>query len=257
MLAAAARQQRIIGAIMLREAQTRYGKSTLGYLWAFIEPISHVAVMSFVYWAINRQSPVGSSVLVFFVTGVLPYFLFQKVSLHLGNAVRANRQVLRLPAVTPLDLVAARAVLEGLTWVAVAAVLFGGLAAAGRARAPDQPLVCAAAAFVTFALGFGVGLMNAVLMTLWPSWARAYPTVTRPLYHFSAIFFFIDHIPPHLRDWLAWNPLVHAVQWFRVGYCAEYGSTVLDCGYLVRWAIATVVLALCLERLAQRRLIGA
>ena len=257
MFLALSHQRRVISAIVLREAQTRYGKSSLGYLWAFIEPVTHVAVMSFVYWAINRQSPVGASVLVFFVTGVLPFFLFQKVALHLGNAVRANRLILRLPAVTPFDVVAARAILEGLTWITVATLLFAALIAAGRARPPDQVMVCAAAAFVTFSLGCGVGLMNSVAMTIWPSWARAYPTLTRPLYHFSAIFFFIDHIPPHLRWWLSWNPLVHAVQWFRVGYYSEYASLVLDREYLIKWAIATLVIGLCLERIAQRKLVMA
>lgn len=247
-------QWRTIHSIMLREMQTRFGKSRLGYLWAFIEPISHVTVMCLVYWAINRQAPVGASVVVFLVTGVLPYLLFQKVALHLGNAVRANRLLLRLPMVTPLDAIIARAVLEGLTWVTVSTVLFVVLVLAGLARPPDQLTVCAAAAIVTFGLACGIGLMNSVLMTLWPSWTRIYPTITRPLYHVSAIFFFIDHIPPNLQYWLSWNPMVHAVQWFRVGYQNEYASMILDQDYLLKWAVATVVLGLCMERLSQQKL---
>lgn len=213
--------------------------------------------MSIVYWAINRQAPVGTSVVLFFVTGVLPYLLFQKVALHLGNAVRANRQVLRLPMVTPLDTVIARAMLEGITWVTVAVLLFSALTIVGKAQLPDQPLVCAEAAIATFALGCGIGTINAVLMTLSPSWARVYPTITRPLYHFSAIFFFIDHIPQTLRYWLSWNPMVHAVQWFRVGYQSEYFSLVLDRQYLLEWAIASMLIGLCLERVSQRKLYAA
>jgi hypothetical protein len=37
-------RSRMIGALLLREARTRFGRSSLGYLWAVIEPVSHVAV---------------------------------------------------------------------------------------------------------------------------------------------------------------------------------------------------------------------
>jgi len=247
-------RRRVIVALLLREAQTRFGKTRLGYLWALIEPISHVAVMSLVYWAINRMAPVGASVVLFFVTGVLPYFLFQKVALHLGGAVRSNQKLLRLPLVNTMNLVVSRAALEGLTWIVVSALIFFALITTGRAEPPEHPGACMVAAAAAFGLGCGVGLVNAVLMPIWPSWVQIYPTVTRPLYHFSAIFFFIDQIPSYLRDWLSWNPMVHAIQWFRQGYRDDYASTVLDEIYLLKWIAVTLLLGLCMERLAQRRL---
>ncbi|WP_376092754.1 ABC transporter permease [Roseomonas sp. CCTCC AB2023176] len=251
-VAGARTASRVVGALFLREMKTRFGRSRIGYLWAVLEPISHVAVMSFVYWAINRRAPVGDNVILFFVTGVLPYFLFQKTAQHLGGAIRGNHLVLRMPLVTGLDLVVARALLEAATWVAVVLLIFGFLILSGRAALPEQPLVCALAAFVTFAFGFGVGTINAVLMTVWKSWVLIYPMLTRPLYHFSAIFFFIDRIPANLRDWLSWNPLTHAVGWFRVGYVEAYGSVTLDPAYLIKWTVGAVIIGLCMERAAQR-----
>jgi len=232
---------------------SRFGRSRFGYLWALIEPISHVAVMSVVYWAINRQAPVGDNVILFFVTGVLPYFLFQKTALHLGGALRGNQLLMRLPLVSGMDIVVARALLEGATWLVVLTIILSAMILGGRAPLPNEPLVCAAAAVMTFGLGFGVGLINAVLMTIWKSWVMIYPTITRPLYHFSAIFFFIDRIPADLRDWLSWNPMMHAVQWFRAGYMTDFASAALDRGYLLKWVVATVLLGLCLERVTQRR----
>ncbi|MGK7869897.1 ABC transporter permease [Falsiroseomonas sp. E2-1-a20] len=247
-------RSRMIGALLLREARTRFGRSSLGYLWAVIEPISHVAVMCFVYWTINRQSPVGPSVLLFFVTGVLPFFLFHKVALHLGAAVRGSQKVLRMPFVSPIDMVVARAVLEALTWVVVAAILFGALLALDLAEMPVAPETSALAALVTLALGIGVGLVNATAMALWGSWVQIYTMATRPLYIFSAIFFSIDQVPSTLQYWLSWNPVLHAVQWFRAGFRGDYATPVLDEVYLLGWVVATWFIGLCMIRVARPRL---
>ncbi|WP_159349896.1 ABC transporter permease [Roseomonas harenae] len=250
---AIANQRRIVGAVLLRESRTRFGRTRLGYLWALAEPISHVMVMSIVYWAINRRAPVGDNVILFFITGVLPFFLFQKTARNLGGALRGGQTLLRLPLVNGMDLVMARALLEAVTWVCVTFIILGFMVVSGRAHMPDHPLICAAAAVATFGLGFGIGLVNAVLMTMWKSWVMIYPMITKPLYHFSAIFFFIDRIPADLRYWLSWNPMMHSVQWFRQGYITEYASVTLDPDYLLKWAIASILLGLCLERVTQRQ----
>lgn len=257
MAAAAGEQRRIIGTLVLHEAQTRFGRTQLGYVWALIEPMLHVGLMSLVYWAINRRAPVGESVVLFFVTGVLPYFLFQKTALHLGNALRSNRQLMRLPLVNAMDLIIARAILEAVTWTAVACLIFGTVILAGRGSLPDSPATCLAAALATFGLGFGVGLINAVLMARWKSWVSIYANATRPLYHFSAIFFFLEYIPYYLQEWLSWNPLIHAVQWFRLGYRADYATSMLDVQYLMYWVVGSITLGLCLERVMQTRVTSA
>jgi len=245
---------RIIGALLLRESKTRFGRSRLGYLWALLEPISHVAVLCFVYWTINRQAPVGPSVMLFFVTGVLPFFLFHKMALHLGGAVRGSQKVLRMPFVAPTDMIAARAVLEGLTWVVVAVILILILMALDLAEPPAEPATAALAALVTFGLGLGVGLVNASAMVLWNSWIHIYGMVTRPLYIFSGIFYSIDQVPSGLQYWLSWNPVLHAVQWFRIGFRADYATSVLDERYLLSWVFGSILLGMCLARVARPRL---
>lgn len=249
-----ARRRRMIGALILREARTRFGRSRLGYIWAIIEPASHVAIMSFVYWAINRQAPVGPSVIMFFATGVLAYFLFHKVALHLGSSVRGSQKVLRLPFAEATDMVVARAILEGLTWVIVAGIVLSAMVAFGLAEWPVEPEVSALAALVTFGLGLGIGMINATAMTLWASWIRIYATLTRPLYIFSGIFFSIDQVPSSLQYWLSWNPVLHAVQWFRLGFRADYATAVLDTGYLLSWVVGSILLGLCMMRVARPRL---
>lgn len=245
---------RVIGALLLREAKTRFRGSSLGYFWAVLEPVSHVAVLAFVYWAISRQSPVGPSVLLFFVTGVLPFFLFHRVAMQLGASVRGSQKVLRMPFIAPVDMVVARAVLEGLTWVVVTCILVFALLALELAEPPADPATAALGALVTFGLGMGVGLVNASAMVLWTSWIQIYGMITRPLYIFSGIFYSIDQVPSGLQYWLSWNPVLHGVQWFRLGFRADYTTPVLDELYLLSWVAGSFLLGLCLLRATRPRL---
>lgn len=241
-------------ALLLREAKTRFGQSRIGYLWALIEPLSHVAVMCVVYWAINRRAPVGPSVVLFFITGVLPFFLFHKVALQVGGAVRGSQKILRMPFVSPVDMIVARAILAGLTWVVVISILVLLLLVLEVMEPPAAPETAALAALMTFALGTGVGLVNATAMALWNSWVHVYTVATRPLYIFSAIFFSVDRIPSSLQYWLSWNPVLHAVQWFRTGFRADYDTPVLDRAYLVGWVLGSLLLGLGMLRAARPRL---
>mgnify|MGYP003368142079 CR=1 FL=1 len=247
-------QARVVWALILRETQTRFGDTRLGYVWALIEPIAHVAILSGLYKLLQRSAPVGT-LETFFITGIMPFFLFNHTASRLSRALSANFMLLRLPPVTALDVMAARAILQGVTWVVVFLILLIGLTLMGKGLWPAHPEVCALAALVTFFLGCGVGMINAVLNGLFKSWDRVYTALTRPLYLLSGIFYVVDYLPEQARRALSWNPLVHAIEWFRTGFFRNFTSLTLDPQYLITWAVGSMFLGLCLERVFRSRII--
>ena len=56
------------------------------------------------------------------------------------------------------------------------------------------------------------------------------------------------------RDTLAWNPLLHAIDWFRAGFFVDYQPHWLDRRYLLMAAVLSVLIGLALERGLRRRL---
>ncbi|ANY16292.1 ABC transporter permease [Bordetella pseudohinzii] len=246
-------QARVIAALIYRETRVRFGGTRLGYLWALIEPILHVAVLSTIYVVWGRQSPLGN-LQMFFITGIMPFFLFSHTSSRLARAITSNTQLLRLPAITNMDVIFAKALLQGLTWIAVFGILLFLAMLGDKLILPENLETCAAAAFFTFMLGFGVGLINSVLNMMFKSWEHLYSAVTRPLYLLSGVFYLVDALPDKARAVLVYNPMVHAIEWFREGYFANFSSLTLDRSYLIEWAIASTVLGLCLERAMRRRL---
>ena len=46
--------RRVIGALVLRELLTRYGRNNIGFLWLFVEPMLFVMIITAV-WAATRS----------------------------------------------------------------------------------------------------------------------------------------------------------------------------------------------------------
>lgn len=254
---AAVTQAEVLGALVLRETHVRFGVTRLGYLWVLIEPVAHALGLSILYYLMGRRSPVGGSVATFFMTGLLPFFLWSKTSKRLITSFISDRPLQLMPIVTRLDILVSRALLEGAAWLAVATIMISLLVAYGFSDWPqDIESLCAATA-VTFLFGFGVGAINATLAALLRSWQNIFSIITRPLYLASGVFYLVDHLPHAARNVLSWNPLVHAVEWFRSAFYPSYTTMILDKHYLLQWAIAAFVIGLVAERLARRRVSSA
>lgn len=246
-------QADIVGALVLRETHTRFGRTRLGYVWVLIEPITHAIGLSVVHYTLGRRSPLGGSMALFFMTGLLPFFLWSKVSHRLVSAFTSDRPLLNVPVVTNLDILCARALLEGATWLVVSTILISILVAIGFSDWPIEFESLCGVVSATFLLAVGVGSINATLTALLQSWHNVFYIITRPLYLASGIFYLVDQVPASAQRFLVWNPLVHAIEWMRISFYPAYTPMTLDRAYLVQWAVGTCVLALVLERIARRK----
>jgi ABC-type polysaccharide/polyol phosphate export permease/tetratricopeptide (TPR) repeat protein len=248
-------QGRVIHALIIRETRTRFGDSRLGYGWALIEPILHIVLLSAVFSLLMRgRPPIGAHFFVFYYTGLVPFHVFVHTSTSMMHGVTSNGSLLQLPPVKPFDVILARGLLEFATDLVVAVVLLAGFAAIGIPAMPGDLWGAATALIVTALLGCGVGYINAVLQTLFRSWDKLWNNATRLLYFFSGIFYVPGMMPDWARDILAWNPLLHAIDWFRAGFFAAYQPHWLDRRYLTVIALIAVMFGLALERGLRRRL---
>jgi capsular polysaccharide transport system permease protein len=246
-------QMRVIGALILRETRSRFGRSQLGYLWAIAEPLGYVLLMSLLLSAINRHAPFGNDAALFFATGILPYFLFSNLVKSVSAAFDANEALLTYPIVKPVDTLFARGVLEIATSALVMIVMFTGLMVVSKAPGPASIQVLVVAMFGLALLGFGIGALNAVVGRFLSSWRQIYDTITRPLMLVSAVFFPLDSLPPTLRDAVALIPVAHGVELFRVGYYPGYRSAALDVGYVLTAGLVLSLVGLAAERAARMR----
>ena len=254
-LAALQTQLRVIHALIVRESRTRFGESRLGYGWALMEPVLHIVMLSLVFAVMMRgRPPIGNEFFIFYYTGIIPYQLFVHTSSAMTYAITSNLPALQLPLVSPFDLIIARGLLELVTDILVAIILLAGFGILGFGVLPHDVPALTASVLAIWLFGCGIGFINAVFNAFCKGWDKIWVQLTRTLYFCSGIFYVPGMMPDWVRDILAWNPILHAVDWFRSSFFAEYEPHWLDRSYLAIVAAVTLLAGLGLEREARRHL---
>jgi capsular polysaccharide transport system permease protein len=201
------------------------------------------------------RPPIGEEFFIFYYTGIIiPYHMFVHTSSSMTYAIAGNGSLLQLPLVGTFDVLMARGLLELLTDTLVAALLLAGFGALGLGALPQDFAGVSTSLLVVWLLGCGCGFLNAVINAFAKSWDKIWAQLTRLLYFCSGIFYVPGMMPEWIRDILAWNPLLHAVDWFRSSFFREYEPHWLDRSYLLTFAVVTLLAGLGLERGLQRRL---
>ncbi|MCL7465849.1 ABC transporter permease [Phaeovulum sp. NW3] len=243
---------RTIAALMMREMATTYGRSPGGYLWALVEPIGAVAILTLLFSLAFPAPPMGKSFGLFYATGYLPFMLFNDMSGKVAKAIKFSRPLLNYPAVTYVDALLARFFLTLLTHFVVATLLLGGIGLLFEPNIhPDIPRTILGF-LAAGLLGFGVGVFNCYLMTDFPVWERAWWVLTRPLFIISGIFFTYDNLPPIGQDILWYNPLLHAVGLVRDGFYITYNGDYISVLYIMLFAAVFGLIGMLLVRLKYR-----
>lgn len=239
---------RVIIALILRETRTTFGNSNLGYLWALITPALGVAIFVLIFELAARQPPFGQSLALFFATGLLSYEYYNKLATGLMSVLDANKALLVYPIVTPTEVIFARFLLISITYLLVMFIFYSFLIFFGLANLPAYPFELIHA-FVSIGLvGFAIGAFNSTMSSISQSWRHIYKIITRPLFLLSGIFFIPSLLPEKALNYLKWNPVLHLVEWVRVGYYPNYDSRILDKSFVISFALVFIVLGFFGER---------
>ncbi|MBA3325436.1 MAG: ABC transporter permease [Rhodobacteraceae bacterium] len=230
------RRLRVLSALVIREMDKKFGRSVGGYAWALAEPLGGILLLSIVFSLALRSPPLGTSFMLFYMTGIIPFYMFNTMAKGVAGAVKSNRGLLNYPVVTALDAVFAKFVLNFMTILLVAVALSTGIIVGGGLHV-NLDLGAAAVAFVSAAaLGLGVGATNCVLFGLFPTWSNIWGVLTRPLFLLSSIFYTFESAPASFQAVLWWNPLVHVVATMRTAFYGTYDPQFVSLPYV--WGIA-------------------
>lgn len=248
---------RVVFGLMLRESRTRYGTSDLGYLWAVIDPAIQMGVFWLLFTMLGRSVPVPTSMPVFLVTGILPYFFWRSCTTRGASAASANLPLLTYPQVKVFDVVIARVLLDAATIVIVTLifVFFLRFAAAQQFTSwVRDPIILAQAVFTLFVFSFCTAVFSSSLARLWRVWPQVFGYLSRPLYFTSGVFFTLGQLPTTIRGLALYNPLAHLLEWLRTGAIPGFISNYYNPLYVYTWAACLLFLGLLMDWVL--RLIG-
>jgi len=247
------RQFAIVFALLVREMTTRYGNKFGGYMWAVLDPVLTIAILTTVFSAIAQVPPLGRSFTLFFATGYTVFYMYRSTSDQVGAAVQANQALLNYPVVQPYDAVLSRVLLQVATLFVVNLLLFGVLFfVTPFGKVNIGPVLLAST--IAIALGAGVGTANIVWFNLSSTYQQVWGIVNRPAFIVSGVFFLPENIPNPFREVLLWNPIVHLIGLFRTGFYPTYRGDYINMPYIVGLAIFSIVFGLFLVWLFDARL---
>jgi capsular polysaccharide transport system permease protein len=195
-------QCRVLGALIMRETYTRFGRENLGFAWIFAEFLVFALPVIVMWSFIRGRFEHGLLVVPFVWSGYLPILLFRHMGGRMIYAVRVNISLFYHRNVTPFDAVIARMAIEIIGNYGAAAFSFLLLYSIGVADWPrDTPLLFLGYFYMTWwcvAVGFVIAAFSertVVFEKVWSPFSYMYLPV-------SGFFYMAAWLPPAIRQTL-------------------------------------------------------
>ncbi|HJU20160.1 MAG TPA: ABC transporter permease [Stellaceae bacterium] len=248
-------QKRVIGALLIREIYTRFGRENLGFAWIVGEPLVFALPVLGVWSLMRAPFEEGLPMIPFLWSGYLPLLLFRHLGSRMLMFIRANAGLLYHRQVTIFDLFVARALLEilsNLMAVFFSAALFLVM---GVLQWPRDLGMFYLGYFymiwwsvaVAMIIG-GLSERSELVDKIWSPVSYLYMAV-------SGFFFLSDWLPPHLRAFaLKAMPSIQSYDMIRQGLFGDIVPAHYDLVYMsVLFSVMTLV-GLVLIREARKHL---
>jgi capsular polysaccharide transport system permease protein len=246
-------QLRVIGALLMREIVTRYGRENLGFLWLFVEPMMFTLGVTALWAGAGVHHGMSLPIVAFAVTGYSSVLLWRNCATRCSMAIPPNMGLLFHRNVRVLDLLVTRIILE----VAGATMSFLVLSAVwislGWMEPPSDVLLLLAAwgllAWFGTSLALIIGGGTAYSDTIERIW---HPTAYL-LFPLSGAAFMVDWMPSRFQEIVLWIPMVHGVEMLRAGYFGSAIRTHYSAEYLALCCTLLTLAGLVLVKEAGRK----
>jgi capsular polysaccharide transport system permease protein len=242
----------VLLALTIRNWSARIGKSPLEVIWIILEPCMHLIFYLVVIGLVPRRPPVGESFALFFASGILLYFLYQRVFFRIS--ITMNFQPLQvLQRITFVHILCSCLIIEVILWICNLAVLAIVVELVGQSLGIANPLTVGYALGLALLLATAWGAFSGFMLAFLPFWSKVTNFLNRCIYFSCGIFFLPDHTVPFIRDVIYWNPLLHIIELARTGIYFGYTSTTIDLWVPYTYALVLATAAAVIQHAATER----
>ncbi len=247
-------QRNVIGALIMREIHTRFGRDNIGYLWLILEPMLLAIAVTSIHVVVGGRFERGINAAPFWITGYVPYVMFRSVVLRGETVIEANLSLLYHRMVTIFDMLIARALLEFAAAVLATLVLLSATYFLNLGGFPDRFLFILCGYLLLLWFSFALSMILCAGCELYPTISRfSHPTVyiSLPL---SGAFFSMQWLPDAVRGYLSWIPLTSIFEMIHMGQFHEINSNYIYIRYVVGWCMALTFIGLLMLRVVRRHI---
>jgi capsular polysaccharide transport system permease protein len=246
-------QLRVIGALLMREIVTRYGRDNLGFLWVFVEPMLFTLGVTALWTAAGANHGSSLPIVAFALTGYSSVLLWRNMPSRCAMAIPPNMGLLYHHNVRVMDLFITRILLEFAGATVSFAVLSALFITIGWMEAPVDTLEVFSAWFLLAWFGASLAMIIGALTAYSETVERLWHTASYLLFPLSGAAFMIEWMPRQFQEPLLYLPMVNGVELLRNGYFGTAVRTHFDIPYTVSVCLVMTLIALALVRDASSR----
>ena len=226
-------QKRVIGALLMREIITRYGRNNIGFLWLFVEPLM-MTLFIVVMWKFLRADQWSSlNIVAFVLTGYPMAMMWRNASNRAIGAISANAGLLYHRNVRVLDTIFSRVLLEAAGATVAQIAIVAVLVAVQWIDMPADIFYMLTAWFLMALFALGLGLVVCSVAFRFDVFGKLWSTFSFILLPLSGAFFFVSSLPLQVQEYVLWIPMVHGTEIFRAGYFGSGAVTMENPWYLL------------------------
>lgn len=247
-------QRRVVGALMMRELITRFGRENIGFLWIMAEPLLFAVLVGIGWRWMKGPEEHGVSVIAFIATGYIPLTLFRNSVSRSVRVFTVNSSLLYHRQIKLLDFIMVRVLIEVtgamMAYIFVAALLIGF----GEFPIPSNIGLVILGWTLYCLFTFSLCLILAALSESSDVYERLIPVTTYVVIPLSGTFTMQSWLTPTAQDALWWSPFVHAMEMMRAGIFGNRVVAEYDALVPLAASMICMVIGLAMVRRVRRRL---
>lgn len=248
-------QGRILGALLIREVITRYGRHNIGFLWLFVEPMLFTLGVTALWTATKSIHGSDLPIAAFALTGYSSVLLWRNMPGRTIGAINGSSALLYHRNIKPLDIYLARILLEAggasISFLVLALIFI----AIGWIAPPEDILMVTAGWLILAWFGAALAIAIGTLSYLSELVDKFWHPFSYLMFPLSGAAFLVSALPRNFQEIVLILPMVHAVEFIRDGFFGSKINPIYDLSYLLVFNLVLSVIALLFLRYVSRRVV--
>ena len=237
-------QRRVIWALLMREAITRFGRENLGVLWLILEPMMFTLGVATLWSAAGMSHGSSIPIVAFAITGYSSVLVWRNTVGRCNSGIQQNLNLLYHRNVKVIDVFVTRIVLEMSGATASFIVLAVFFTTIEWIQPPDDLLKVIGGWLMLAWFGAALAILIGAATAYSELVERIWHPMAYLLFPLSGAAFMVEWLPKAGQEVVLLLPMVHGVELIRDGYFGSQVHTHYDMAYM-----ATVNLVLTLAGL--------
>jgi capsular polysaccharide transport system permease protein len=248
-------QRRVIGALMIRELVTRFGRENIGFLWIMVEPLLFAGLVGIIWRFMKGPEEHGISIVAFIASGYIPLTFFRNAVQRSVRIFTANGSLMYHRQIKVVDFVFVRLLIEMIGGMMAFVFIGAVLIALNEFPVPADIGALIAGWFIYALFTLSLCLILAPLSEVSETIEKFMPVTTYVMIPFSGAFTLMAWLTPAAQKFMYYSPFVHGMELMRYGIFGARVNAQWDIGVTLGASMVCSLIGLAMCRSVRRKLV--